>query len=138
MQVRILGVVILIAGILIVLTPWYIFPVCEVGKYAPAAGAEFGGHRCHNTVIAENILGVMLILAGIAQVFFTGKKVIMGSSLFVIVSALLVILLPVTITGICKMQTMPCRYGTFPAFVVQGIILGIIGMAGVVISRKAE
>jgi hypothetical protein len=133
---RIVGVVITVIGILIVAIPWLILPVCGQVVAAQSPKNSTGVHGCDNTLIAETVIGCITILAGLMAAFIPKKKMILGVSLLTIVLAALVILFPTEITGVCKIPTMPCVYGTLPGLVVIGIGLALTGVSGFVISRK--
>ncbi len=136
MSARIIGITIIILGVFLLVTPRYIFPVCGVGRYAPEPGTPIGKHGCHDTLKAETALGIALLPLGLVPVMWPRRKVLMGVSIATLLTALLVILFPTVITGICKMPTMPCRLGTQPALVIEGILLGLAGVAGLLAARK--
>ena len=126
----------MLLGILLILTPWYIFPVCGVGRNAPAPGEPIGHHTCFRTLKAETVLGAITILISIMPVLWPLRKIVLGASLGSLVIAVLVILFPTAITGLCKMPTMACRVGTLPALVTVGILIGIAAAIGLISSRK--
>ena len=133
-----LGVLIIVWGLLLILVPWVIFPVCGVGRYAPPPGQPIGVHACHGTLKAETALGILTIVLGVVPLLWFRRGVVILVSAAAVVDAVLVILFPTVITGICKVPTMACRMGTLPALVILGIILGLTGMSGLVIGAKMK
>ena len=125
-------------GALAVAAPRQIFPVCGMGRYAPAPGSPGGHHACQGTLQAETALGGMLMLIGLAPALWPRRKTGLAASLAAMVIAGLVIISPLHLTGLCRMSTMPCRAGTLPALVTLGIIIATTGVAGIFLARKAK
>ncbi len=137
-KARTISIIFIVLGVLIILTPRAFFPVCGFGEKMFQIGRLPGHHGCHNTLTAVSILGVIAIFTGAFPLFQAKRKAVLFASIIFIVLAAFVILFPTTITGICKMPTMACRLGTLPALVTGGIIMGIAGIAGILISRKIQ
>ncbi len=137
-KARTIGIIFIILGVLVILTPRVFFPVCGLDKKAFQMSSIPGHHGCHDTLHAVTILGVIAILTGIFPLVQAKRETVLFASILFIVLAALIILFPTTITGICKMPTMVCRLGTLPALVTGGIIMGIAGIAGILISRKIQ
>lgn len=135
-KARVLGAVIVILGILLVLTPMYIFPVCGVGRYAPPPGEPIGHHACHGTLKAVTVLGSVAVLAGLMPLLWPGRKTALTASAAALVIAALAVLFPTVITGLCKMPTMACRLGTLPALITIAVLTALTGAAGLYTSRK--
>ncbi len=133
---RVLGLVFVIAGVLLILTPWTIFPVCGVGRYAPPPGQTIGHHGCHNTLYIETIIGIITAVIGLISVIWSRHKVVLFASISVLCLAVLAVLFPFAITGVCKMSTMACRLGTIPGLVTVAIIMGLSAVIGLGLSRK--
>ncbi|MCP4675108.1 MAG: DUF4418 family protein [Deltaproteobacteria bacterium] len=133
---RVLGTAIGCLGVLIIVVPWIIFPVCGVGRYAPPPGQSIGHHGCHGTLDAETVIGVITIIAGLVAIILPRKRVVFAVSISVMLMAVLVVLFPAAITGVCKMSTMPCRLGTVPALYSVAILMGVTGSLGLWLSRK--
>ncbi len=136
MRGRALGITIIVLGVLLILTPWYIFPVCKVGRYAPPEGVQLGGHGCHDTLKAETALGGLAVIIGFLPVIWPRKKALLAASTAIVLIALLVALFPTVITGMCKVPTMPCNTGTLPALIILSILFGITGVSGIIVFRK--
>jgi Domain of unknown function (DUF4418) len=138
MKNRGLGVFFIVLGILLILTPWIIFPVCGVGRYAPPSGQIVGHHGCHATLKAETIIGGITILAGMLPILWPKRKLVIPVAGFTIVLAVLSALFPTYITGMCKMATMPCNLGTTPAIIIISILMASGGVTGIFLNRKPE
>lgn len=123
-------------GLLLILVPWLIFPVCGVGRYAPAEGKIAGHHGCHKTLKAETALGIVVIGLGAVPLIYPRKKTMAAAAGLAVVAAFLAALFPTVITGMCKVPTMPCNLGTTPALVTVGAMLGLAGGAGFWAMRK--
>ncbi len=133
---RILGAVTVVLGVLMVAVPWVVFPVCGVGRYAPPAGQPVGHHGCHGTLDAETIIGIIIAVIGLVMAIRPRQRIVFVSSISVCILAILAVLFPIAITGVCKMSTMPCRLGTVPALVTASLLMGATALAGLLLSRK--
>ncbi len=122
------GALLVILGILIMLTPWIIFPVCEMhGSYIETTSGMKFPMACGDTARAETGLGALIIVSGgllIARQCHDTRKDV---GVFSIATGVLVILYPTFITGMCKMATHPCRQLTLPALEILGVVVIIIG-----------
>ncbi len=136
MQGKAFGAVIVVLGLLIILTPWYIFPVCGKGRHAPPPGTPIGVHGCHKTLKAETVLGLVTIGVGFVPIVWPRKKAALGAAAATMVLAVLVILFPTAITGMCKVKTMPCLTGTLPALWILTFIMAVAGAGGLLVARK--
>jgi hypothetical protein len=136
MNYRILGASIAILGILLMLTPRYIFPVCGMGKVGAAPGP--GWHGCHGTMEAEAALGAAVAALGLVPIIWPRRRAMLTASLGALIAYALAIIFPLYITGLCRMPTMPCQKGTFPAIVALALLLAVAGIAGRVPSRRPK
>jgi len=140
MKDRVLGVVVIVLGALLILTPWVIFPVCMVGRNAPPKGLEVGHHMrhgCHDTLRAETALGVVAIGIGAVPLLWPRRKIKIAVSTATLIVAALVVLFPLKITGLCKMSDMACRIGTMPALATVAVVMGLAGLIGLIVSIRA-
>ena len=137
-KAQIWAVAVIMLGIIVILIPWYLFPVCGVGRYAPPAGMLPHMHGCDGTLRAATILGVLTMFAGLLSLLF--KQYLAGfiSAVATAVIGVLLILFPVFITGVCRMPTMPCVYGTKPALITAGIVLTLAGCIGGLLMKKKQ
>lgn len=114
-------VICIICGLLFILIPRYILPVCEYEGYSPM--------HCSDTARAEYVLGGLLLLLGSTGLFIKLKNrdVFWGISAIVLFS--IAIWLPEQF-GYCRSERMPCNFGT-----VRGIrFVAVCGIIAVIIS----
>lgn len=124
---RVYGFVLLVSAVLLMLVPWLLFPVCGVGRYASESMGPVSAHGCYKTLVAETVLGAVMAIAAVIAIAAPRRNIIKAASALAILAAALVILFPSSITGICKMQTMPCVYGTYPALIVAAVVMACAG-----------
>lgn len=132
MRMRGIGIAIVILGVFLVLTPWRLFPVCRVNGFMSFPS----GHGCANTARAETALGFAAIILGGLPLFKPKRGLALFASVSALALALLVVLFPLAITGLCKAPTMACRVGTLPALIVIAFLLGLTGLVGIGLFRK--
>jgi len=127
MKNKAFGAAVLALGLLIVLTPRFILPVCE---YA-------GKQRmlCTYTGIAEMFLGGIVLTAGIGVFFSKAAGALGWLMLVAAVSGVFVIVLPGAI-GYCKSPSMPCNYGAVPMLRLLGGLLIAVSLTGIIVSKK--
>lgn len=124
---EIIGAVSLILGILVILTPHLILPVCEYHGFQRMA--------CSYTGLAEVFMGVMIIFISAGIILSKTKDSIIWLSILLFVSGVSVILIP-QVLGYCKSTRMPCNYGTVPALIFEGIIISILVSVNFIISLR--
>lgn len=124
--------VVALLGVLLINVPILIFPVCEVGQSPLLGGPIDSRHGCHGTLHAEVVLGAITVATGFLLLISSTFRLRLAAYVVVLTVAVLAVLFPVTITGVCKMPTMPCRLGTVPALVTVGVFLGIVGLWGMI------
>jgi hypothetical protein len=112
---RLAGVLFLILGLLVAIGPHTIFPVCE------AMGD--GYMKCHWTAQAVLGIGVSIAVLGVLLIMIASKPIRIGISLALIPYAVLVILIPNLLIGVCGKLHMRCHSLTLPALNVLGIVL---------------
>jgi len=134
---RAVGIVILALGLLLALIPWYIFPVCGQGRFAPLSGKKLMAHPCAGTARVETALAAAVALAGIAATARPRRRTTLAASIIAVGLAVPVALAP-AVAGICKMATMPCRIGTVPALGFVAVLLLAAGIAGMLLARGPE
>ncbi len=135
---RVFGSATVTLGILLILTPLMVFPVCGMGRHVPPSGERIGHHGCHDTLGAEIALGAALIITGLAPIIWPRRKALRFSSIAMMVIATLVVVFPIKMFEICKMPTMPCRVETLPALCVIAILMGVLSGVGLFLSRDME
>jgi hypothetical protein len=123
-----IGALLLILGIVIILTPWIIFPVCEhYGNYIMTQSGTQFPMPCGWTARAESGVGALIVVAGGLLIFRSTPETRQAAGIFSVAMGILVILFPTVITGMCRMADHPCRTLTLPALEILGIIVILIG-----------
>ena len=117
-----IGIIIIVLGVLVAVTPWYIFPVCEEGGlYAKTVSGNQLVMPCGYTARAETgVAAPLMVIAGVTFPFSKTKETRIALSLFSVGLGALVLLLPTYIIGMCANPGHPCRFGTLPALVLLG------------------
>ena len=125
---------IVLIGIIIILIPNYIFPVCPglletvAGKHVPM--------KCFWTARAEIGAGALVVLGGCALLLFKDHGARFGVSLMTAFAGALVVAIPTVLIGVCGSPVMPCRSGTLPALVVSGCLVIAAAVATAVCARS--
>ncbi len=118
-----IAVTALMSGILLILVPRFILPVCEYKGY-PAM-------HCSDTAHAEYVVGALLLVAGIGAFLLKSTRTsIIGASVSIILY-IVAFLLP-DIYGYCHSSRMPCNYGAVPGIRFIAIIGGIIMVVAII------
>jgi hypothetical protein len=136
MKARMVGIALMVLGLLLVLTPWVIFPVCGVGRYAPPPGVVTGTHPCHGTLQAETVLGAAAMVIGLIPLLWPQKSSVLWASIAAAALAVLAVLFPLEITGLCRVVTMPCRLGTLPAVETVATLMMLTAALGLTVYRN--
>jgi hypothetical protein len=127
-----------VLGVVIVLLPWYILPVCEVydSYLITSTGAEIP-MKCGWTARAEFGTGVGIASIGAVLLAF-GKRKETQRALGVVGGTLGVftILFPTYLIGVCASATHPCYMGTRPGLVLLGVLVIIISLTMVFMARE--
>jgi uncharacterized membrane protein YczE len=122
MKISIPAIILIVLGILLVVSPWTIAPVCEVnGMYAQLANGKTLPMPCGWTARAEVGMGVLTILAGLLLTFSQSAETKRMIGLFSIALGVLTILFPLYITKMCALADHPCNLLTKPVLVILGI-----------------
>jgi len=122
------GILLLLCGILVILTPWYIFPVCEhYGNYVVTQTGMQLPMACGWTARAETGLGILLIVTGGILLARNSEETRRATGIFSAAIGVLVILTPTVLIGMCKAADHPCRLLTLPGLEIIGIVTIVIG-----------
>ena len=108
-------------GTLVVLTPYYVFPVCQASVATAAGGTA--PMKCFWSARAALGTGGLTIAAGLLLFFARYSGVRLGIALMLLPVGLLTILAPSALIGVCVTETMPCRMGTLPALSLLGLLV---------------
>lgn len=123
----IFSVLYVVLGILTVLAPTVIFPVC----------AGDMGMRCTYTGHAEVGLGLLLAILGLVSLFLQ-EKVRAGISIATVGIGGFVIALPVGLIGVCGSNMMKCNVATRPLLVVLGVLIILVSLINAVFLLRSK
>jgi hypothetical protein len=127
-KIKGIGVLLVILGILVILVPWIIFPVCEMqGLYVESVSGMKFPMPCGWTARAEIGIGALIVVAGGILIAMKTPETRQAVGVFALALGALVILFPTVLIGMCKLASHPCRTTTLPALEIIGIIVIIIG-----------
>lgn len=131
----IISAIVFILGLLLILGPVYLFPVCQYkGMMIELKNGGLMPMKCSYTARAEIVLAVLTISIGIfLQARQSGSRRLLYGLLLII--AILVILVPTWLIGVCMSPTMPCRAGTLPFLELIGGLLIAVSVFGLVSER---
>jgi len=121
------AIILIILGIVIVISPWTIAPVCEVdGMFAKLANGKTLLMPCGWTARAEIGLGALLVVAGSLLAIAKSNETKRIIGIFGSAIGVLVILLPTYITKMCALADHPCNLLTKPVLIILGIATIIV------------
>ena len=127
-----ISVLFILSGVLLVLIPTVLFPVCSTEKMKMA---------CYFTKKAEIGLGIVIAALGVLYFFFKNEGVRLGISLSQILLTVLVLAYPLKLIGICRNSEMACRVKTLPALIVASVLLGVVSIGNslyLTVFKKSE
>jgi hypothetical protein len=123
-----IGAFLVLLGTMVILVPWIIFPVCEMGGlYVQAVSGMQFPMPCGWTARAESGIGALIVVAGGLLIARNTPETRQAVGVFGIALGALVILFPTLLTGMCKVASHPCRLTTLPALEILGVLVIIIG-----------
>jgi hypothetical protein len=122
-----IGIVLFLMGLMVVLVPRYILPVCEYQGYSKMA--------CSYTALSEMFLGFIVMVSSLGIFFSRSAEALRWLALILIVSGTSVLLIPEAI-GYCHSSSMPCNYGTIPVLRLTGILIILVSLGGFLASLK--
>jgi hypothetical protein len=126
--INVYGALLVLLGIIIILTPWIIFPVCEMeGSYVVTQTGMNLPMTCGWSARAESGVGALIVVAGGLLIARSTRETRQAVGVFTIAMGALVILFPTFLIGMCKVATHPCRMTTLPALEILGVIVIIVG-----------
>ena len=122
MKISIPAIILIVLGVLLVVSPWTIAPVCEVnGMYAQLASGKTLPMPCGWTARAEIGVGALAIFAGLLLAFSQSAETKRMIGLFGIAFGVLAMLFPLYITKMCALPDHPCNLLTKPVLVILGV-----------------
>ena len=113
------ALIVVILGLLVVLTPFYLFPVCRAMPLSDSGASA--PMKCFWTARAALGVGGMLVVSGLSLFFVKNPGTRLGLAFAPLCAGLLAILIPNQLIGVCPGETMPCHMGTLPALSVWGL-----------------
>ena len=137
----------IIIGILFILFPMYILPVCpseSVNLPTAMQGQVEHMHtgvgkimKCFWTGRAEVGVGCLIIAIGILMLFCQKIFLRMGLSMAIACISLFALAIPTVLIGVCDNQMMRCNMGAKPALVLLSLLLFIIALVNTFYLNKA-
>lgn len=123
-----LGGVLLLLGVLIAVTGWYIFPVCEVeGKFVETKAGKLLPMPCGYTARAETGVGALVGLVGLGVIALPSLGSRRAFGLMTVGLGAVAIALPTVLIGMCAAPDHICRVATQPTLILLG---GVTVMTG--------
>lgn len=122
-----ISIIFVILGILIILAPTVIFPVCDAEMKM----------RCLYTKQAEIGIGALIAVLG-AVTFFLSEQVRAGISIAIAGIGVLEIAIPTTLIGVCGSDMMACNAATRPLLVVLGVLTILVSVINSVYLLKVK
>jgi hypothetical protein len=110
----IFSVVMIVLGILIALSPQFLFKVCTVHSGAFPL--------CHWSARAELGIGMLIAALGICLIIFNNKKTQLGLYIGIFFTSIISLSIPHALIGGCKASTMACHRVAFPAITIISVI----------------
>jgi hypothetical protein len=130
-----IGGLLVLLGIVIALTGWYIFPVCEMhGLFTETKTGVKLPMPCGYTARAETGIGALIVVAGGLLLARNTSETRLAVGVFSLACGVLVVLFPTVIIGMCRLADHPCRQLTLPALEILGVTVIII--AGYLIWKR--
>src|SRR5512143_3553794 len=111
---KMIGIVLFLTGLMVVLVPRYILPVCEYQGYSKMA--------CSYTALSERCMGLIVMVSSLGIFFSRNAETLRWLALTPTALGISVFLIPDAI-GYCHSSSMPCNYGTLPFLRLQGILI---------------
>lgn len=128
---RIIGIILLILGALIALTPSVIAPTC-----GPMENGMF--MKCHWMGRAVNATGVIIAIIGGAYAYVCSSKAKFALAFSNCLVGIYTILLPLYLIGGCKNPEMACRAKTMPlVYILSGLVV-IITLVAMYLNRNKD
>lgn len=125
---RALGILLVLLGIVVILTSWVIFPVCEMhGLFVETKAGTQLPMPCGYTARAETGMGALIAVAGGLLVMRQTPETRQAVGVFATAAGVMVILFPTVLIGMCRLADHPCRQLTLPALEILGAAVIITG-----------
>jgi hypothetical protein len=125
------GIITIIAGLLTAFGPSTIFSVCgptDEGKFM----------KCHWTAQSEIGIGIIIAILGVSLIVISAKQIRLGISAGTALLAVLEILIPNKLIGVCGGEHMRCHALTLPVLTVLGAVTFVVLAANIVYLAYAD
>lgn len=141
----IISLVFVVLGLLVILVPTYLLPVCApMEVISPVVNVQAPAHvtvkymKCHWTGQAEMGIGAVIMALGLLMLLSRSASVRLGLSLSIICVALLAAAIPTVLIGVCPGEMMPCHMGTLPALLLLSGLLVVIALINVLYLNRSH
>lgn len=141
----IISLVFVVLGLLVILVPTYLLPVCApMEVISPVVNVQAPAHvtvkymKCHWTGQAEMGIGAVIMALGLLMLLSRSACVRLGLSLSVICVAMLAAAIPTVLIGVCPGEMMPCHMGTLPALLLLSGLLVVIALINVLYLNRSH
>jgi len=141
----IISFVFVVLGLLVILVPTYLLPVCApMEVISPVVNVQTPAHvtvkymKCHWTGQAEMGIGAVIMALGLLMLLSRSACVRLGLSLSVICVAMLAAAIPTVLIGVCPGEMMPCHMGTLPALLLLSGLLAVIALINVLYLSRSH
>lgn len=124
---KMVGIVLFLMGLMVVLVPRYILPVCEYQGYSKMA--------CSYTAVSEMCIGLIVMVSSLGIFFSRNAETLRWLALSPVALGISVLLIPEAI-GYCHSSSMPCNYGTIPVLRLAGVLIILVSLGGFLVSFK--
>lgn len=137
----ILSLFFILIGLLLILVPLYILPVCPPPELVSMPSDAIDQHAAHSmqhgtgkimkcfwTARAEIGIGSVVIAIGLLMHFTKNAFIRMGLSMSLACIALLAAAIPLVLIGVCGNEMMRCNMGTKPALVLLSGLLFVVAV----------
>lgn len=126
------GIIVILAGLLYMLVPQFILPVCE---HVSGNGPPM---KCFWSARAELGLGAAVIFGGLLFLLLSNTAARLGISLMLLAVTILAAATPTVLIGACRLNYMPCRAGTLPALMILSGLLAILLLFNILYLAEAN
>lgn len=111
------GILYIILGLLVAIGPQTLFPACGAhdGKFM----------KCHWTAQAELGIGLTIAILGLLLILIASRQLRIGISIGIFLNAILELLIPNALIGVCGSLQMNCRILTLPALNILGVLVAL-------------
>lgn len=122
---------VILIGLLLILVPTYILPVCsptEIMTSSHDHHITYKFMKCHWTSQAEIGIGTAIVVIGLIMLLTKSTLIRLGLNISLLVIAMFVAAVPTVLIGVCPGEMMACHIGTLPALLLLSgaLFIGIL------------